>query len=376
MRKILGVICVLVISSVLAVGLWPFNLFPRNDVRWLRDGNGLQFGDNARTYSSDLFEVTKRNEESFCSLELWLQPAAGYLKDPATILAFYTADNPLQFRLRQVLDILLLRRDYRDQQNHLKTAKIDIEHAFRQDQQELFTITSSPNGTAVYRNGALVNVFAQFGQSCKDFLGQLVIGGSPIAYNNWQGKLFGLAIYEQQLTSEQVLRHYAMWTQKAAPEWSKNDRILALYSFAERSGRIAHNSIGSKPELYIPKIFRIPHKRMLAPPWEEFSADLEYFWHNSINIAGFVPLGFFFCAYLTWNRQWNRAAVVTILLGGIISVTIEVLQAFIPSRMSGVTDIITNTLGTGLGVMLWRWQPVQLLTTRLRGPSSSSYTGI
>jgi VanZ family protein len=51
-----------------------------------------------------------------------------------------------------------------------------------------------------------------------------------------------------------------------------------------------------------------------------------------------------------------------------ISVAIEILQGFIPSRMSGVTDIMTNTLGTGIGVMFWRWQSVQVLTTRLRGP--------
>ncbi len=31
-----------------------------------------------------------------------------------------------------------------------------------------------------------------------------------------------------------------------------------------------------------------------------------------------------------------------------------------------MTDIITNTLGTGVGVMLWRWQPVQSLVARFK----------
>ena len=367
MRRILGVACLLVICGLLTAGLWPFNLFPRNDISWLRDRNGLQFGEHARIYSRGVSEVTKPKEESFCSLEVWLQPSVAHLKDPANILGFYTRDNPLQFRLRQDLDALLLKRDYRDQQNHPKTMQVGIEHAFRQNEQALFTITSSLSGTAVYRDGALVNVFPRFGLSCGDFSGQLVIGGSPIQYANWHGKLFGLAIYEQELTSKQVLRHYAMWAQKAVPEGAKHDRVLALYSFAERSGNIVHNTIGSKPELYIPGIFRIPHKKMLEAPWKEFDPTLGYLGHILINIGGFVPLGFFLYAYLMWNRQWNRADIVTILLGGMISVTIEILQGFMPERRSGVTDIITNTLGTGLGVMLWRWRPVLLLATKLRG---------
>ncbi len=349
---------------MLTIGLWPFNFFPRNEVSWLGDANGLQFGERARIYSSGVSEATKPKEESFCSLEVWLQPAVRYLKDPANILGFYTPDNPLQFRLRQDLDALLLRRDYRDTQNRLQTITITLEHSFRQDEQVFLTVTTSPQSTSVYRNGALLNVFPHPGLSCTDFSGQLVIGGSPVVYASWPGKLFGLAIYEQELTPKQVLRHFAMWTQKVAPEGFRNDRPLALYSFSERGGRIVHDSIASTPDIYIPGIFRIPHKKMLELPWTEFDPHLRYLWDILINIAGFVPLGLLLCAYLTWNRQWNRAAIMTILLGGIISLTIEILQGLLFSRRSGVTDIITNTLGTGLGVMLWSWRPVQLLATK------------
>src|SRR5437016_10093808 len=52
MKKILGAVSLLVLCGMLIAGLWPFNFFPRNDVAWLKNSNGLQFGDRARVYSS------------------------------------------------------------------------------------------------------------------------------------------------------------------------------------------------------------------------------------------------------------------------------------------------------------------------------------
>jgi glycopeptide antibiotics resistance protein len=40
------------------------------------------------------------------------------------------------------------------------------------------------------------------------------------------------------------------------------------------------------------------------------------------------------------------------LFCGALSFSIEVMQYCVPSRGSGITDIITNTLGAGLGAML------------------------
>jgi VanZ family protein len=54
-----------------------------------------------------------------------------------------------------------------------------------------------------------------------------------------------------------------------------------------------------------------------------------------------------------------------VLAGAAISLTIEILQEYIPGRDSGLHDVITNTFGTFLGVLLFRWALMQDLTRKL-----------
>jgi glycopeptide antibiotics resistance protein len=74
-----------------------------------------------------------------------------------------------------------------------------------------------------------------------------------------------------------------------------------------------------------------------------------------INIVGFIPLGFFLGVFLARRTKLAVAiiAAAATLGGAAISLFIELVQSQIPVRTSSVADLVSNTLGAGLGVLFF-----------------------
>jgi len=361
-RKIVGITCVVAVLAVLAATLWPFNPVPPNGVRWLTQGNGIAFDGAGLVVSESALNSAERGPGP-CSLEILLKPAD--TESFYTILNFYTPSNPKQFLVRQWMDDLAMSHDVVDANNKLRRTKSDVDHVFQVGKLLLLTIVSGPNGTFVYANGQLAQAVPRFNISSKDLSGQIILGSSAVDNEPWPGEVGGLAIYSSELTPTQVLKHFEDWTGDARVDPSDAGGAVVLYSFTERTGRKIHSALGSGPDLEIPKSFTVPHKALLASPMKEFQASWSYVKYVLLNIAGFVPLGLVFCLYFASRHSRGKAILLTILAAGTLSFIIEVLQAFIPQRVSGVTDIITNTLGAAIGATLARPDAVRWLLERL-----------
>jgi VanZ family protein len=354
-------LCAIAIIAILMCTLWPFNPFLRNRVSWLAGANGIRF-DGSGVVVSRAPLKGEESEGRGCSMELLMRPAG--LGSVSTILGFYTPDHPKQFLVRQYRDGLLVSHDVVDGQNTFKP-KFDVDHAFQSGKLRLVTIASGPNGTAVYLDGRLAQVFPRFKTSPSELSGQIVIGTSPADYQPWEGEICGLAIYSRELVPADVLRHYKDWTDPGvhSPDL---DGAIARYAFAEAASREIHNQVIPGPDLYIPPSFSVPYKVMLKSPVEEFNPDWTYVKDVMVNIAGFVPLGMVLCAYFAWTKTPKTAILYTILAAASLSFVVEVLQAYIPRRVSGMTDIITNTLGAALGAFLARSAVVNGILGRMK----------
>ncbi len=370
--KRLRTLCALVIAGVLFATLWPFNPFPSNQVSWLPNANGVRFGAHGVIVSKSLLAASTTSAGESCSLEMFLSPAE--TTRSYTILNFYVPENPGQFRVRQWMDGLLVNRNFLDTRGSnprqkMKAMKFDVDHAFQPGKVLLLTITSGAGGTTVYLDGRKAQVFPRFTILRSDMAGQIVMGTSATDYLTWPGEIHGLAIYSKELLPEEVLRHYETWTTSTG--LANLDGAVALYAFTEKAGREIHSSVASGPDLEIPSTFRIPHKAFLRSPIREFEVTWKYLSDVLLNIGGFVPVGFLLCAFFALTRPRRNAFLYAVLAGGMLSFAIEVMQAYIPQRVSGVTDIITNTLGSALGA--WLAQPnlvrTVLSSSRLRTKS-------
>jgi hypothetical protein len=354
--RILGFISLLLLSGILYAGLKPFHS-PANEVTWVAKANALRFGEYGTILSSGSFPPIASGGADH-SLEIWMKP--GLAEDSNTFLAFYSPGEPRQLSLHQADRDLELRIESSAAWRHEKAARINIDDAFRDRKSAFWAVTSGPSGTAIYRDDARVKESSGLRISGREFSGRLIIGSSPIFNENWSGVLRGLAIYNRALTAAQISRHYQTWMKGAGPDIGADDACIALYLFDEHSGRIVHNKVGLGNDLYIPAKYMILDQTLLDPVWRAFNWSRGFWKDALINVGGFIPVGFFFCAYLT-ARGFRRPALTASALGGAISLFIELVQSRLPTRDSSMSDVITNIAGSIIGASLYRGTVARIL---------------
>ena len=227
------------------------------------------------------------------------------------------------------------------------------------------TVTLGPRTTSVYLDGVLAKMSEIQGSSTGTLVGRLVLGNSVTSSDSWSGQVLGLAIYGQELTHERVLRSYQDWAQYHRPVPSEDEQPRAVYLFSERHGKVVANPLDRSLDLIIPARYLVLQSPFLSLPWRHYHATWSYWEDAAVNIVGFIPFGYFLVAYLSTVRATTAVAVTAVVLGFLTSLTIESLQAYLPTRDSGVNDLITNTIGTLLGVLLYRSVLFQNLMRRL-----------
>lgn len=346
--KLLPVLCFGVLCITLSLGLWPFHA-PDNQVTWLKRSNGLAFG----RYGTVLSRSPLKTNSSVGTVEFWLQPDRW---TGSTLMTLYRPDKDLTFELRQSLEDLETRFTVRGSTSHFY-----VNDAFgpslRERKPVLLTVTCGGRSTTVYRNGVFAMEASTFRVPDGVFAGRLVVGDSVGKTHSFRGNILGLAIYDAEFDASEALSHYQSWMKNGRPTPPHDTRDaseIALYLFDEKNGSAIHNHATPDSELFIPRKYTVLDEIFLQPIWEEFNFSRSYWVGNLKNILGFCPAGFCFYALLAVALPARRALMVTLATGFLVSLTIEVLQAYLPTRDSGMTDLMTNTLGTYLGAFFYR----------------------
>jgi VanZ like protein/concanavalin A-like lectin/glucanase superfamily protein len=360
--KIVSLLCLFVLGSIAVAGLWPFHV-PRNAVSWLTDKDGLRFSGHGSAASAGAFRSRRPPNDTGCSLEILLKPARTTAS--GSILAFDSSTDPrVPFLLRQYGTSLAVLRYLVDEHGQVTRPWYKVDQVLEAGKQVLVTVTSGKDNVALYVNGVLARRFSDSGIASGELTGQLVLANSTVD-DSWRGEIMGLAIYSRELTPGQVREHSQSWTRDQEPLSAGEQALTARYLFNERDGNIVHNQVDPATNLIVPAKYFVLHPAFLRPTWAEYAHAGSFwrrwsFWEDlGVNVCGFVPVGFVFFAYFSAVRRLRRPALMAVLMGLFLSCSVEVLQRLLPNRDSGMTDLLTNTTGTALGVLLYRSSYVQ-----------------
>lgn len=92
-------------------------------------------------------------------------------------------------------------------------------------------------------------------------------------------------------------------------------------------------------------------------PWAFLSSPLPKYWTGfdvASNVVGYVPLGFLLVLSALRTGNDRYAIVLATLAAGLLSLTMESLQSYLPVRVPSNADLAFNVMGAWLGA-LWAW---------------------
>lgn len=366
-RKFSLVLLILVTIVTLLFGLWPLDFFPENRVRWLAGQDGIQFyreGLSAQRASGgviytrlpiDIGSAPSVFESS--TIELFAEADAEQGGGLAHVISFHDGYPRSPLVIGQWKSYLIIRS--RDNGNAARDTyrEIDLRDGLAVGRKKLITIASGPEQTDIYVDGELAKSYdvpALIG--VEHFSGYLNLGNSSIGHNAWAGRIYGLALYDGLLTSEQIRRHYALWTAEPEAMSGVLPGPLLSYTFAERTGASVHNRVSNANHLTIPSSFKPLNTAVVVRFWREAEWDWGAARDILVNIVGFTPFAGCLLMFLTRSSRmsFGKAAFVTLLSGAVLSLVIETAQTALPTRTPSSLDILCNTAGALLGILIFK----------------------
>jgi VanZ family protein len=334
--------------ATLTAGLWPFRP-PENDATWVKGGNAIRFGQQGTAISNGTLRFGDAGE-STCTLELWLKPASAWIG--GTPLSFYSQERGREFAISQDGAELLLRLVDWDRRGTNREQVLVVQSVFRRPE-FLLTLTSNGENTIVYIDGQMTLNAPHFQLSSEDLAAQLILGNAPRRNDAWAGEVRGLAIYAADLSAGEVMQHSRQWIATGRPTVSVGQNPVALYLFRGPWDKVVPNAVAGGVDLTLPRRFRTVDQLRFQSGASEKRFDNTYRNDAVLNVLGFVPLGWvaaWFWMVLVRGKSFVPAAVMT---GIVTSFVIEYFQSYLPTRYSGTTDLITNSIGTCLGVAVY-----------------------
>lgn len=354
----------IMVLIALFFGLRPKDWYNANDVQLLPDKRSLRFHNTGIAYVDDLHAVLPDQPPDDFTIEIAATPGNLHRVGFKPLLVMHDGNDRRQLAIWQYGTSLIVMNG-NDFDNSQRRPRIVAKNTFSSRQTRYFTITSDARGTHLFVDGSLIAANAKWKLSIpnKGRSLRLVLGNSVYGKHGWTGDLLGLAISKKALSAETVRSRFKRWTTDHDFDFMEQDSPLLLFTFNQTPGvRLADQS-DNQHILKLPPQVIVLKKSILTPPWGNLYFSGDTLGDMLFNTIGFIPLGAVLYGFLQnlAGRLRRHPVLITIILCMALSLCIELLQAWIPTRVSSLMDLILNTVGAGLGIGLWQLMRVRNL---------------
>ena len=350
---------VLLFWTYLAAGvvatLWPFNFLQYNLASSSPSG-GLVFKQPAIAFTQNAPSKLARLERFTLELRL----ISFSVRERACILDYGTDEHHVNLRLQQENDQLDV---WVESAGGHPEAGLHIPHVFARI--DTLTITVSFDGVKLHAwiNGGSRKT-TQLGPGERlqwDSSATLALGSLVDGQNGWRGELFSLSMIDRSIEPA-----------KTPVPASLRGNLVMSYDFTGPFRRLVPDvGSGAPNPLWIPERYTVPSRIILAPP-------THYNWHTrwfvfdmAGNVLAFFPFGFLGAIiFIRQRKSVVQGIVITVLAAFLFSLSVEMLQAWLPTRNSSMVDLICNVVGAGIGTFFSRISWIQAALKRF-GPAWS-----
>ena len=356
-RKNFSLYFLVVVSiTILFFGLNPRTLSFSNHVEWIENQSGIRFGKYGIAYTNSVNDDRGGISDSKTfSIEIALKLKKTNEEGYKFIFVLHNGRDSNQLLMGQYRSSIILMNgdDYAHKRN---TKRITLDTALLPTSTFFLTITTNNHGTKLYFEDRLISekkdLTLEFPNSGKVIL---VLGNSVYGNHFWQGDIYGLAFYQSTLTSRDVKIHFARWTKENNFSFAKIAQPFILFLFDEKESRWASDTSGGNHSLYIPKNIGTLERKFLVLPEKEIRFRMNSIADIFLNIVGFIPFGFLLSATLADLGGISRKyrGLITVGLCFMLSLVIEIIQAWLPFRSSSLSDLMFNVFGGWIGSQIY-----------------------
>ena len=327
---------------ILVLTLSPFTFSPENGTVTL-PGGGVQLTPPATLYIDSLPSSIRRMRRF--TILFRYTPGSAVPASTCTMLANAANSGEQNFSITQSGTALIFRISGTPASDR---HSLVIENAVRRDEKTWCGIEYDGDALRAYVDGEkrIERKIGRLDLSGWSSSYPLVVGSEPNGYFGWIGILYTLAIFDESFPPFSF-RDPGLLLQVHPP-------VLLFRFVPQETNSFVSTGRDSTTALLVPRPFAPARRTFLIESPTTFFRQRILIRDVVANILLFLPLGYFFAIVVSPKRQQILFTSISAAgVGCMLSLIVEILQAYLPGRYSSLSDVLSNTTGTVFGVFLF-----------------------